>query len=298
MQKIKILILITLIIGIPRLAQCDEIQNKITINGVTCWYTWEQGQLIRKCDNEPEATQTTKNTLLPITTPINNQEEINKDEPNNSFPFVYFGIALFIGYLIGNKRKLEGTDYIQNQAELMVREELNKLDKNKYCIIHDITLPTEQGTAQIDHIVFSEYGIFVIETKGYQGWIFGKEEDRRWMQVFKNGKKFPFPSPVIQNANHIKHIAKISNTPIFTMKSIIVFTDPDTELKTILPNYVLKLEEINSHIKNWKQNTVNKKCLYEAIGCVEFNRKERSIKTNNEHIAYIDKRFKRKNNTI
>ena len=34
-------------------------------------------------------------------------------------------------------------------------------------------LPTEKGSTQIDHIVVSLYGIFVIETKNYKGWITG-----------------------------------------------------------------------------------------------------------------------------
>ena len=39
------------------------------------------------------------------------------------------------------------------------------LDKHKYHTIKNVTLPTKDGTTQIDHIIVSEYGIFVIETK-------------------------------------------------------------------------------------------------------------------------------------
>ena len=35
-------------------------------------------------------------------------------------------------------------------------------------------LPADDGgTTQIDHILVSKYGIFVIETKNRKGWIFG-----------------------------------------------------------------------------------------------------------------------------
>jgi Nuclease-related domain len=33
--------------------------------------------------------------------------------------------------------------------------------------------PARNGTTQIDHVVVSIYGLFVIETKNMDGWIFG-----------------------------------------------------------------------------------------------------------------------------
>lgn len=98
-------------------------------------------------------------------------------------------ICLYIGFRLGKHKKLNSNSYIQNEAELEVIKELKKLDKNKYYVMNDITLPTEEGTTQIDHIVFSENGIFVIETKGHKGWIFGKENDRNWTQYLKGGRK-------------------------------------------------------------------------------------------------------------
>lgn len=47
------------------------------------------------------------------------------------------------------------------------------LDKNKYHLIKNVTLPTEDGSTQIDHIIVSIYGVFVVETKNMKGWIFG-----------------------------------------------------------------------------------------------------------------------------
>ncbi len=47
------------------------------------------------------------------------------------------------------------------------------LPEDEYHLIKDVTLPTREGTTQIDHIVVSRYGVFVIETKNMKGWIFG-----------------------------------------------------------------------------------------------------------------------------
>ena len=45
------------------------------------------------------------------------------------------------------------------------------LDSNVYEDINNVTLPTSNGTTQIDHIIVSRFGIFVVETKNMSGWI-------------------------------------------------------------------------------------------------------------------------------
>lgn len=70
-------------------------------------------------------------------------------------------------------------------AELIVNVLLHlKLPRDEYTIYWNVTLPTPDGTTQIDHIVVSPYGIFVIETKAYGGWIFGDRRQKQWTQTF------------------------------------------------------------------------------------------------------------------
>ncbi|WP_265734799.1 nuclease-related domain-containing protein [Marinobacter guineae] len=52
------------------------------------------------------------------------------------------------------------------------------LDKSRYRLIKNVTLPTEDGTTQIDHVPVSEFGVFVVETKNMRGWIFGGAHPR------------------------------------------------------------------------------------------------------------------------
>ncbi|MCM3709204.1 nuclease-related domain-containing protein [Sporosarcina luteola] len=58
----------------------------------------------------------------------------------------------------------------------------------------------KSGYSQIDHVVLTPYGIFVIETKNYQGTIYGGKERKTWSV---NGK-FKMMNPFIQNYGHIK----------------------------------------------------------------------------------------------
>ncbi len=43
------------------------------------------------------------------------------------------------------------------------------LNRNEYHLINNATLPAQKGTTQIDHIIVSRYGVFVVETKNMKG---------------------------------------------------------------------------------------------------------------------------------
>jgi hypothetical protein len=49
----------------------------------------------------------------------------------------------------------------------------------------------------------SPFGVFVIETKNYKGWILGDEKQRQWMQQIY-GKKNRFQNPLHQNQLHVR----------------------------------------------------------------------------------------------
>ena len=72
-------------------------------------------------------------------------------------------------------------------SEYYVRKYLlTTFPEAEYHLMNNITLPFKDGTTQIDHILVSRYGIFVIETKHYKGWIFGDENSKNWTQVLYN----------------------------------------------------------------------------------------------------------------
>jgi len=98
------------------------------------------------------------------------------------------------------------------------------LDKSKYKVINNIVLEVAGKTTQIDHIVVSDFGVFVIETKNYKGWILGGENSEYWTQVlFKRKEKFY--NPIRQNLGHIRALKSCLNE-YHNLKyiSIIVFS--------------------------------------------------------------------------
>ena len=109
----------------------------------------------------------------------------------------------------------------------------NELPENAL-ILNDIYLPLADGsTTQIDHIVILESGIFVIETKTYSGWIFGRANDLKWTQTIYR-KKSTFQNPIRQNALHINTLAKTLGLSHELLTGVVVFAG-DCEFKTEMP---------------------------------------------------------------
>ena len=61
------------------------------------------------------------------------------------------------------------------QGEKQVARHLRWLSKKQYIVLSDLMLLQGRRLTQIDHVVVSVYGIFVIETKNYHGTITGTE---------------------------------------------------------------------------------------------------------------------------
>jgi hypothetical protein len=67
-------------------------------------------------------------------------------------------------------------------GEKRVARILEKLPEEEYSVINNLLLNNNGYTSQVDHVVVSVYGIFVIETKTYQGIISGGENSEHWTQ--------------------------------------------------------------------------------------------------------------------
>lgn len=111
------------------------------------------------------------------------------------------------------------------------------LDTQVYRRFHDVIVPAPNGTTQIDHVLVSCYGIFVVETKNYDGWVFGDEQAPQWT-VSHFGKKFRFQNPLRQNYRHTQCLAEYLRLKPGVFRSVVFFIG-DCELKTELPSNVM-----------------------------------------------------------
>ena len=124
-------------------------------------------------------------------------------------------------------------------GEAAVRRVLQRLDAARYASFHDLYLPRPdgKGTTQLDHVVVSAAGIFVIETKNFKGWIFGTEKQKQWTQkIYKYNQRFQ--NPLHQNNLHIEALSEFLPLERGKCHSVVVFTG-DSTFKTEMPPNVL-----------------------------------------------------------
>jgi len=148
---------------------------------------------------------------------------------------------------------------------------LKRLDPKVYRVFNDLIFPRPdgKGTTQIDHVVVSPFGIFVIETKNYAGWIFGDESSRYWTQVIY-GRKSRFQNPLHQNALHVRALAIATGLPRDCFHNLVYFVGEAT-LKTVLPPQVMT-KGLTSHIRGHRMEVISQKevdraaAMLKAIG--------------------------------
>ncbi|WP_449537791.1 nuclease-related domain-containing protein [Ferdinandcohnia sp. Marseille-Q9671] len=92
-------------------------------------------------------------------------------------------------------------------GEYKIDIQLSQLPK-EYRYLSDLLVKntkSSSGFSQIDHIVITPYGLFVIETKNYQGTIYASSDKKTWLV---NGK-FKMMNPLMQNYGHIESIKNV-----------------------------------------------------------------------------------------
>jgi len=159
------------------------------------------------------------------------------------------------------------------------------LNKHHYHLINDVTLECEGGTTQIDHIVLSPFGVFVIETKNIKGWIFGSERQKQWtQQIYRHRSKFQ--NPLLQNYKHLKALESALNLKLSGLFSVVCFVG-EARLKTAMPDNVAHIGGCLRYIRS-KQETVFTELEVEALTAkLELLKLKRGLRTSLKHKAHV-----------
>jgi len=181
-------------------------------------------------------------------------------------------------------------------GEKTVASILSFLSSSQYEVINNVVLNIHGRTSQIDHIVVSDFGVFVIETKNYKGWIMGGENSEYWTQVLYKRKEKLY-NPIRQNLGHIRALKNsLSEFAHVKYISIIVFSS-QAELKvnttTEVTDTFKLLEVIRKHTEiNLSENQKQK--IIEKINSI--NSKDKYDKS--QHINSIKQRVQNREESI
>jgi len=201
-------------------------------------------------------------------------------------------LAAFLGYIARPYRQY--LDYrFQNRGEVLVRKAIMKyLPHEVWHLLNHVTLPLEGGTTQIDHVLVSRFGIFIIETKHYTGWIFGDEKSKQWTQTIW-ARKYKFQNPLHQNYKHVKAAQSLLDflSPEQVV-GLVVFTG-EAEFMTNQPKGVYSLEAFISHLKSFNQEVLTENRMQFCVGRLECRRLALTQATDVEHLKNLEGRLKR-----
>lgn len=221
---------------------------------------------------------------------------------DRSVLYILLAAAATLGFFLGRRRAI-GTGRprpfsawrfprFQNTGEARVSNLLRSHFRHPdYHLMNHVTIRMDDGTTQVDHILVSRFGVFVIETKDFNGWILGKATEATWTQVYFR-RKVKFQNPIFQNYRHVCAVRDLLDfLPPEAIKSVVVFTG-DAEFKTESPQGVIGIGELAEHIKRQNEGVMSLNRLQFCVGRLETTRLAITAQTDVEHIESLEQRFR------
>lgn len=203
---------------------------------------------------------------------------------------LYILLAVAVGFVIGRYRAHRAFTF-QNRGEVLLsRAALKNFGPPDYHLMNHVTLRMKDGTTQIDHILVSRFGVFVIETKDYKGWIFGNAQHATWTQVLFKAK-FKFQNPILQNLRHVRAVQDLLDfLPPDAVKSAVVFTG-EAEFQTEVPQGVFSsLLGFTDFVRDQTVEVMSVNRVQFCVGRLETARLAISGKTDVEHVESLMRR--------
>lgn len=130
---------------------------------------------------------------------------------------------------------------------------------SEYKVFNDVRVCANGRKCQIDHLVVSPYGIFVIETKNYLGVTSGNVNSAMWQRSVL-GKHYKTRSPLLQNQYHIDLLlAKLNQTMNLDsskIHSIVVFNFANFLRLSGCSDNVVMFYGLMGYIRRFKTETL------------------------------------------
>lgn len=112
-------------------------------------------------------------------------------------------------------------------------------------VLHDFILPGAYGgLVKIDHAILTAGGILCIQTKHYNGIIFGAEDEAQWTNVDGVHRR-RLLNPLIQNEGRTRALQQI--VPDVPVDNLVIFTG-SVEFTSAPPKNVIHVSRLESYV--------------------------------------------------
>ena len=144
------------------------------------------------------------------------------------------------------------------QGELLVRSALQSAFRAAP-LFSNLIIPATDGLTQIDHVLITSAGVFVIEVKKYAGEILGSPDAPFWMQ-FVGNRKTEFQNPIHQNARHVSALRCQLGFRDSLFHSIVVFVGRVELLRPVSANVLTTIaagcSKLIEHIRTFPDQQI------------------------------------------
>lgn len=183
-------------------------------------------------------------------------------------------------------------DVIGRMGESMMNELLEKYcstHPNSY-LIKGVRIPNSRGfTSEIDHILFTPGGIFVVETKNCNGVMRGNANDKKWSFTDRNNNVFERRNGVKQNWSHIFALEEhIKVNPKHIHNCVVFIKDGSIGLDDDCKGVTFYFKDFLNHLEIYKRQKIQLDVLNKYYLTIKYF-KDNPPNTVEEHIEQMKK---------
>ena len=119
------------------------------------------------------------------------------------------------------------------------------LEKRSPDVLHDFILPGAYGgLVKVNHAILTAGGILCIQSKHYNGIVFGAEDEAQWTNV-DGVKRRRFLNPLIQNEGRSRALRQV--VPDVPVANLVIFTG-SVEFTSAPPRNVIHVRDLESFV--------------------------------------------------
>lgn len=176
---------------------------------------------------------------------------------------IYFLAERYVAHLRLNIRGRVG--------ESVINRLLSSFPSYRYTLIRGVLLQTSKGNVQIDHVLVSTYGIFIIESFDWGGSVCGRQDDIEWTHRDSAGVEHTHFNPLAQNSRNVNALQELLGLGYDDFISILAFVSAvDLDVSVNIP--VANINTLTKIIKSYKDKRfTHKQMLYLANEIKTYN---------------------------
>lgn len=155
--------------------------------------------------------------------------------------------------------------------ENVVNRLLSTLSIRKYVLLKGVRIPTTDGNILVEHILVSIYGIFVIESIDWGGYITGEQDAEEWLHCDSAGVEFKRSNPIFKNQESTKALQNLLGLGYDDFISVLAFVG-SVELDVEIDMKVANINNFTKVIKSYhNKRFTRKQMLFLASEIRVFN---------------------------